>query len=287
MTRGTLAPVPRPKGKRKLTQAQVDELEAFVRLSRKNRQMSYLKLVYEFRFWNAGVYAITSALKDTGYYGHMSSEKPPLSEANKRKRFEWFSERLHWTYNDWCRILWSDETWVTDGRHRDAYVTRKPGDELEDTCLVDKTRKRTAWMFWGSFFGRQKGPCLFWEKSWGSITAQKYYERIVPLVVPCIEVNPVLQFMQDNAPPHKAAFTRDRLRAENIEPIIWAAYSPDLNPIEAVWSKMKDFIEDRYPDLENGRDIQSDGFTSFPHAPVPFHSPLYIVIRAYPLCVPP
>ncbi|KAI0995048.1 hypothetical protein K3495_g13133, partial [Podosphaera aphanis] len=37
---GTLAPVPRPKGKRKLTQAQVDELEAFVRLSRKNRQLS-------------------------------------------------------------------------------------------------------------------------------------------------------------------------------------------------------------------------------------------------------
>ena len=125
VTRGTLAPVPRRKGKRKLTQAQVDELEAFVRLSRKNRQMSYLELVYEFRFWKAGVYAITSALKDRGYYRHLSLEKPPLSEANKRNRFEWASERLHWTYNDWCRILWSDETWVTDGRHRDAYVTRK------------------------------------------------------------------------------------------------------------------------------------------------------------------
>ncbi|KAI1001694.1 hypothetical protein K3495_g6506 [Podosphaera aphanis] len=104
MTRGTLAPVLRSKGKRKLTQAQAqdDELEAFVRLSRKNRQMSYLELGYEFRFWNAGVYAITSALKDRGYYRHLSLEKLPLSEANKRKRFEWVSERLHWTFNDWC-----------------------------------------------------------------------------------------------------------------------------------------------------------------------------------------
>ena len=67
-----------------------------------------------------------------------------------------------------------------------------------------------------------------------SITAQKYCERIVPIAVPCIEVNPGLQFMQDNAPAHKAAITRDRLRAENMEPIIWAAYSPDLNPIETV-----------------------------------------------------
>ena len=102
ITRGTLASVPRPKGKHKLTQAQVDELEAFVRLSRKNRQMSYLELVYEFRFWNAGVYAITSALKDRGYYIHLSLAKPPLSEANKRMRFEWVSERLHWT--SWTKL---------------------------------------------------------------------------------------------------------------------------------------------------------------------------------------
>ena len=74
VNKGTLAPVPRPKRKRKLTQAQVDELEAFMRLSRKNRQMSYLELVYEFRFWKAGVYAITSALKDRGYYRHLSLE---------------------------------------------------------------------------------------------------------------------------------------------------------------------------------------------------------------------
>ncbi|KAI0990982.1 hypothetical protein K3495_g17205 [Podosphaera aphanis] len=34
-----------------------------------------------------------------------------------------------------------------------------------------------------------------------------------------MEVNPELQFMQDNAPPHKAAFTRESLRVKNIEPI--------------------------------------------------------------------
>ena len=128
----------------------------------------------------------------------------------------------------------------------------KPGDELEETCFVDKTKKRTAWMFWGSFSGRQKGPCLFWEKDWKSITSQKYCEHVVPLVINCIAANPALQFMHDNAPPHKAAFTREVLRVNNIQPIVWPAFSPDLNPIEAVWSEMKDFIEAHYPDLENG-----------------------------------
>ncbi|KAI0997133.1 hypothetical protein K3495_g11055 [Podosphaera aphanis] len=79
-------------------------------------------------------------------------------------------------------------------------------------------------------------------------------EHVVPLVTDCIEANPSLQFMRDNAPPHKAAFTREVLIGRNIESIIWPAFSPDLNPIEAVWSQMKDYIEVHYPDLEHGRE---------------------------------
>ncbi|KAJ5240212.1 transposable element Tc1 transposase [Penicillium chermesinum] len=37
-------------------------------------------------------------------------------------------------------------------------------------------------MFWGSIFGNEKGPCLFWEKEWGTITSARYIERIVPLI---------------------------------------------------------------------------------------------------------
>ncbi|KAI1003059.1 hypothetical protein K3495_g5145 [Podosphaera aphanis] len=63
--------------------------------------------------------------------------------------------------------------------------------------------------------------------------------------------------MHDNEPPHKAAFTREVLKANNIEPNVWPTFSPDLNPIETVWSKMKGFIGAHYPDLENGRERTS------------------------------
>ena len=40
--------------------------------------------------------------------------------------------------------------------------------------------------------------------------------------------------MQDGAPGHAAAETREELKSRGITPIHWPAYSPDLNPIETV-----------------------------------------------------
>jgi hypothetical protein len=60
-------------------------------------------------------------------------------------------------------------------------VTKRVGEELNDTCLVDKVTKKRGWMFRGCFSGDKKGHCLFWEKEWKSIDKESYCERIVPL----------------------------------------------------------------------------------------------------------
>ena len=51
-----------------------------------------------------------------------------------------------------------------------------------------------------------------------------------------------LALMQDNAPAHAAKATIEDLRDREVNVIPWPAYSPDLNPIETVWSKLKDDI---------------------------------------------
>lgn len=113
-------------------------------------------------------------------------------------------------------------------------------------------------MFWGCFAGSVKGPCLTWEKDWGRVNAQTYCERVVPLIHSMISERPGLLLMQDNAPPHVAAQTIRELNEKHISPISWPPFSPDLNPIEAVWNKMKDFIQQNYPDLSNGRSRSFD-----------------------------
>lgn len=98
-------------------------------------------------------------------------------------------------------------------------------------------------MVWASIHGSHKGPFLFWEKDWGTITAQSYSERVVPLIHGYIRMNPHLQLMQDGAPGHSAKQAIEELESRGIKLISWPPYSPDLNPIETVWNRIKDYIQ--------------------------------------------
>ena len=104
-------------------------------------------------------------------------------------------------------------------------------------------------MFWGSFSGTQRGPSLFWEKSWGSITAEMYSQKILPLIANKLQSERSLVFMQDGAPSHTARRTREEMSRYGIQPIVWPSFSPDLNPIESVWDQMKTYIDNHYPEV--------------------------------------
>jgi hypothetical protein len=119
---------------------------------------------------------------------------------------------------------------------------------------VDKIPKKIGWMFWGSFSGSLKGPGIFWGKDWGSISSQSYRDHTVPVIHGWLRMNPELILMQDGAPGHSAKDTLTDLNERGIYPIFWPAFSPDLNPIETVWDRMKDYIESHYPEYHSSHD---------------------------------
>lgn len=171
---------------------------------------------------------------------------------------------------------------MTYGHHRAVYVTRKANEIWDETTTRDRIQRKPGWMFWGSFAGGKKGPCLFWEKEWGTINAASYqislrffirvrnvyskiliYARIVPLIDGWVRLQrgegnllsyeederPIhLRLMQDNAPAHAGAATQSELLERRIEAIDWPPYSPDLNPIENCWNWMKDYQDKMWGD---------------------------------------
>jgi hypothetical protein len=86
--------------------------------------------------------------------------KPPISEKNRKLRLQFALKHKHWKFEDWCTILWSDKTWVTDGRHKRTFITRLLGEEWDENCIVKKIRRR-AGCFGVVFIVTLKGQAFF------------------------------------------------------------------------------------------------------------------------------
>ncbi|TVY56801.1 hypothetical protein LCER1_G002662 [Lachnellula cervina] len=107
-----------------LTQAQVEELVFFVCATAENRRMSFQKLA-EVMDWGVKKDAIRTALLREGFHRRLAMRKPPISPQNQQLRYNWALEHVNWTMEQWYQILWTDETWITGGRHTRTWVTRR------------------------------------------------------------------------------------------------------------------------------------------------------------------
>lgn len=65
-------------------------------------------------------------------------------------------------------------------------------------------------------------------------------------------------FQQDNAKIHVARTTRDWFEERGIWVIDWPAHSPDQNPIEHVWPKLKANLKRLLPNLHLLKDNEAD-----------------------------
>ena len=80
------------------------------------------------------------------------------------------------------------------------------------------------------------------------VSSRRYInEALQPGLLPFFnEHNRPMSFMQDNATAHRAIETRNWLNAKNVQVFYpWPANSPDMNPIENLWSQMERALQGR------------------------------------------
>jgi putative transposase len=131
---------------------------------------------------------------------------------------------------DPSRLVFIDETWAKTN------MTRTHGWAPRGERLVDKVPHghwKTTTFLAALRNDRIAAPCLFD----GPINGERFLAYVEQVLVPILRPGDIV--VMDNLGSHKGKAVRRTIRKADAKLIFLPKYSPDLNPIEQVFAKLK------------------------------------------------
>lgn len=211
-----------------------------------------------------GRHAVSKYLKKHGKAKRRPRKKPYLSPLHKKKRLAHSRAELK-KKRDPRKVIWSDEvTFEVGADGTTIWVTRGPGreEEFKEKNLKPTFKSgRVAVGAWACFCGDELGPIYIIPEG-QTMTGRRYKWVLQTLLVPFYKkmerkYGKEVVFMEDNAPWHShTKAVRRYLENKGIRMMPHPPQSPDLNPIENLWKRIKAKISKRRHRVRNRQEME-------------------------------
>ncbi len=182
--------------------------------------------------------------------------KPLLNQRQRQKCLTWAVEKKNWTVAQWSKVLFSDESkFCISFGNQGPRVWRKSGEAQNPCCLKSSVKFPQSVMIWAAMSSAGVGPLCFLKSTVNTAIYQEILEHFMLPSADKLYGDADFIFQQDLAPAHTAKGTKSWFNDHGVTVLDWPANSPDLNPIENLWSIVKRKMRDTRPN--NADDLKA------------------------------
>ena len=241
-------PLGRGCRKKKLSARSERWLVKFVRTHRSATLRELQQAILVLLKKSVSVMTIRRVLYRNGYRSRVAQKKPYISAVNRAKRVMFAKAHRSRSIGAWAHVVYSDESsFKLFGRRTRSLVWRKPTEKYHTDCVTPTVKfGGGSLMVWGWMSASGVGRLYRVE---GSMNQSQYISVLKNEMLPSAKerFHSNFIFQHDNAPCHAAKSVKAFLEGENITLLQWPPQSPDLSPIEPLWSEVDRKIKDKTP----------------------------------------